>query len=544
MTHSKDALKTRTGQLLYRHLPEEYRYRDTGTAAELGDLEAYLHGFGDLLDLFRATLDQAYADGFAEPTDTGAASQVWLLPYLADLLGTHLLSPDLDGTGAIRRAELKNTVDWSKGKGTLGVTDDVADVMADAETVVVEGWKRVALTPRLGLPPFSLTPQAGRDLLAMAPQGTPDPRFTSRAVRTDTDTGDLQSFRLLSRDVNGHAIDENINWVLRNPGGVPCFPGAYDDRSVTTPDIRRTGRTPPGAMPRRVRVYVQPQSGFFEPGLKQVAPSSQTVKSWVQAQMDLGIDPVVIGPREVYHILNLNPDDAPDRLTISGGRSLQSGMNVHLHDLNFLDTIRVRTGAELSLRDCAVERVLVEQSTAPDAVALTARNCLFNRLSGPAGFAKLEYVTVMESTLLGRIWASDCLFVGKLDDPTCFDDGSCVRFSRVQPQLDPEHCLFARALSNTVRPARFVRRPFGTPGSCAVREAKFGEPGCGVLDHSADVEIRKGSEDGMEMGTYHDRGYAARLIALERKLTDQLPLGQELQLTHDPMLALAPPTPK
>lgn len=134
-------LHTRAGKLLYRHLPEEYRYRDNPAQDELGDLEAYLHGFGDLIDRFRATLDQAYADGFAEETDTGQASQSWVLPYLASLFGTQLISPDLDGTASIRRTELNRTVQWSKGKGTLETADDVADVLADAETVIVEGWK-------------------------------------------------------------------------------------------------------------------------------------------------------------------------------------------------------------------------------------------------------------------------------------------------------------------------------------------------------------------------------------------------------------------
>ena len=62
-------LRTVAGLLLYRHLPEEHRYRDNPSNTEMGDLEAYLHGFGFMLDRGRATLEQLYADSFADPVD-------------------------------------------------------------------------------------------------------------------------------------------------------------------------------------------------------------------------------------------------------------------------------------------------------------------------------------------------------------------------------------------------------------------------------------------------------------------------------------------
>ena len=238
---SADALKTVAGRLLYRHLPEEYRYRDTGTEAELGDLEAYLHGFGHLMDLFQGTLAQVYADGFAEAADNGRTSQTWVLPYLAALLGTRLIAPDLDGTGDIRRAELNHAVGWSKGKGTLRVADSTADVMAGAETHVVEGWRRVAVTPRLALPPFSLPRAAGAALGALRPLGTPDMRRISRAVVDPAATDPLQTFRLPARDAEGLAVTERLHWRLTTRRGVPCFPGSFADISVTTPDISAPG---------------------------------------------------------------------------------------------------------------------------------------------------------------------------------------------------------------------------------------------------------------------------------------------------------------
>ena len=157
-----EELKSRAGLLLYRQLPEEYRFLDNqgepGQEGELGDLEAYLHGFGHLLDLIRGTTEQVYADSFAEAPDIPVSEyggdreiQTWLLPYLAELVGAELIAPDPER----RVTELNNTVGWFKTKGTLQNIDNVADVVSGTETVLVEGWRRVLLTPRLDMPPFT-----------------------------------------------------------------------------------------------------------------------------------------------------------------------------------------------------------------------------------------------------------------------------------------------------------------------------------------------------------------------------------------------------
>jgi Phage tail protein (Tail_P2_I) len=149
MTDIKD-LKTRAGLLLYRQLPEEYRFLDRRNDDQPGDLESYLHGFGHLLDLIRGTTEQAYADAFADPIDfpnqdieDNRDIQTWLLPYLAELIGAELLAPDPKQ----RNDELSNTVGWYKTKGTLRSVDSIADTVSGTETVTVEGWRRVLLTP-------------------------------------------------------------------------------------------------------------------------------------------------------------------------------------------------------------------------------------------------------------------------------------------------------------------------------------------------------------------------------------------------------------
>ncbi|MDH3264757.1 MAG: hypothetical protein OEM24_12260 [Paracoccaceae bacterium] len=531
-----DPLRTRAGLLLYRHLPEEYRYRDNPAGNEPGDLEAFLHGFGHVLDLIRATLRQAHADAFAEPDETGAASQTWILPYLASLLGARLVAPDLDGTGTIRRAELNRTVAWSKGKGTLGVADDVADVLADAETVVVEGWRRVAICPRLSLPPYALPHprRRGGGAGGPFPPGTPDIRKPSRAVRAADENDPLQSFQL-----GDGALRRTWYWRVLFSQGAPCQPGSYADRSVTTPDLRsRAGLGRLGPAPRRVTVHVQPNDGFFPAGLfPAAAPADLLETALAGHDPATGLVPV-IGPEELLLHLPSGTEIVNGRLLLSGDLTLPGGVTAELADVSLLGTITIEAGAELRARRLAARKVSLPQGE--EVPALDAKDCLFEELSGPSGFARLEYVTVLGLVRLARLWASDCLFAGEVEDATCLDKASCVRFSRLPAEVRAD-CVWVKAASNTQAPPRFVTRPFAQGAACAIRAAGYGEPGAGVLDLGCPPAIAAGAEDGTEMGAFHHRGLMARLAAMQRKLTDQLPLGQRLDPIHDPMLAIAPP---
>ena len=64
-----------------------------------------------------------------------------------------------------------------------------------------------------------------------------------------------------------------------------------------------------------------------------------------------------------------------------------------------------------------------------------------------------------------------------------------------------------------------------------------------MLDATAAASIARGAEDEGEMGAHHHMFFAAELRALQRKLTLFLPLGQEIALAYDRMLALTPPLP-
>src|SRR5262249_52122618 len=146
--------KSRFGRLLYDLLPAVYRERDNTqrdgnlNVIALGDLALYLDALGVLLDRFRTTLDQRLADSFPDNPPTGRACQHWLIPYFARLLDVRLVSPDIGG----QRDEVAQAVRWRQGKGTLATGEEIGESVTRAEVELQEGWRRVAVTPRVGFP--------------------------------------------------------------------------------------------------------------------------------------------------------------------------------------------------------------------------------------------------------------------------------------------------------------------------------------------------------------------------------------------------------
>ncbi|MDI5892155.1 hypothetical protein [Halomonas rhizosphaerae] len=538
-------LKSRAGQLLYRELPEEYRYRDPAPEpGELGDLEAYLHGFGHLLDLIRGTTEQAYADAFAEPTDNGREIQAWLIPYLAEMVGAELRAPD----PVARRLELNETVGWYKSKGTLTAVDEISDVISGAEAVVVEGWRRTLTTPRMTLPPFTAPSASMGDGSLMAapglPQGTPDIRYANRAVIDEDGANPLYAVRVPQRDDFGREIEPLVlHWRPRNRCGVPCFPGAYDDTSLRTPDLRAPTVRDVGPHPNRTIVHVRPPEGFFASELNgsEIAPTVE----------DIQIDPDEtaqqrFGPQQVFEALGLLDDEAagalmidgeivlPDTLVVEGNMTIPAGTDIRFHDLVFTGALTLDDPeTRLTMNHCAAERVVLNHLT--DDPALTATDCLFNALSGGVGFAQLIYCTVMESTELERLWASDCIFNGPMVDLDCSGDDTCIRYSRVPSLTELGDCGADKSPTNTDDDPNFIRLWFEAGDDCILRPALYGEPGAGVLDLTASDLLR--AEDEGEMGAHHHMFHVASIRALELKLTDYLPLGQEISIRYDPYLS-------
>ncbi len=554
MSFPDDAL-TRAGQILYRELPEEYRYRDNGTEKEPGDLEAYLHGFGHMLDLVRATTEQAYADAFAEPTGSGREIQPWLLPYLAEIVGAELLAPD----PARRREELNNSVLWSKSKGTLHNVDQVGDVISGNETVVREGWRLTLTCPRPGLPPFSVPKVddgAAQQGHTTAPLGCPDLRSTDRVVQDPNGANPLYRLRLPGRDAEGVKLQTatEIFWKPRTPGGAPCFPDSYSDASVRCPDLRDVELTThPGPHPGRSLIHICPPDGLFEPGLRVVEVTNA-------AQLGLAVGRVsdVIDPAFVLDRVEGIADAPHDRivLKLNADLTIPTRAEVRFENICFTGTVTARggdrparlrlgNGARLSLVGCAVQHMVLPGNGAqdnPEKPALDARSSLFGAITGPNRFARMVFCTVMGELDVARLWASDCLFDTISSNLKCEEATSCIRYSRFTPTGDDQGCFSREAPTNASHRAQFIRRYLQQDDdSCSLRPPVYGEPGYGVLDIRTDSAISAGAEDEGEMGAYHDLHFAAQARALRKKLSAFLPLGQEISLVYDPLLALPPP---
>lgn len=96
---------------LYRLLPGVYRARD-----KQGELQRFLALFADELWRMRARLDQQWRDLYID------SCQDWVIPYLAELVGTSVLFDD----AGRNRVDVKNTMRWRRQKGTAAGLEDVA----------------------------------------------------------------------------------------------------------------------------------------------------------------------------------------------------------------------------------------------------------------------------------------------------------------------------------------------------------------------------------------------------------------------------------
>ena len=574
---------TRAGHEMWRELPEEYRYRDTPPQpGEPGDLAAFLHGLGHLLDLIRGTSEQLYADSFAEMTDArsgGREIQGWLLPYLADLVGAELLAPDKGQ----RVDELNASVRWYKSKGTVTSVDEVSDVITGVETVAREGWRRMLICPRIGLPPFTLPPEAGAGAKtangqprvayaddpigrAAMPLGCPDFRRTDRAVSDPGGSNPLYRITQPARDpVTGSSRPSTARyWRPLAPEGVPCFPGAFDDHASRMPDLRDHDRNGiPGPHPRRTIIHVRPPDGLFEAGLKVVTIPAANL-SPTAARPNLRIT-----PREALALGNeaLPPGaEAPDRVVVRITEDIlvASGRKLDLEGILLVGQvtpqggsprparIEVDEGGRLVMARSAARRVLLKGMgpNINDEVfpSLEASDSLFGSIGGGAGHARLVYCTVMGETDVVILQASDSILDRLTDNLNCApsDTGpaTCLRYSRATPppqDVPALKCLSGGGNVTQIAPrfaARWYCAPHPQPG---FRQAFYGEPGYGVLDALCPAAIRAGAEDEGEMGAHHHQFHAAELVALARKLSRFLPLGQEVAIFHDPHLAQTPP---
>lgn len=512
MNHENEQVKA-----LYQIVPAVYRARDTGS------LKQYFKTCELLLDQIQATLRQRLADNFPDnPLDGTPACQDWILPYFADLLDVRLVSPLVKG----RRDEVANAVRWRQGKGTLWVIEEIAEAIGQLEIVLQEGWKRVATTARLNTPRIPATSFGyDQDLPLMPPAlaarhpGLPavtvDFRCPSGAVAADSSNPAAQR-----STVDG---DTHI-WRQASYHGTSCHPNSYEDVSRRTVDFRDADWRVGHYHPDRILLYTVPPLGLFDPKAPRVNWSESPSAAFLNV-----IDVITETNTTTYRNKTYGTESF---VPVSVRRAIRLGQvpagvgDPDFHTWRFegliLENRMELDSGRVELVDCAARQVEVH-SIDLDTPVLTARGCLIQDIQTARGLGQLEYCTVLRTTMTEVLWASDCIFLGRIrkDHPTPMaPHNGCVRYSRIRRDQD-------------LGGLRFIMITRQTPVMFSVQ---YGDRGCGVLHPAAPAAIRQGAEDGGEMGAYHGDYLSLLAEAVVDKLQEYLPVGLQAVVIPDPRL--------
>ncbi len=138
---------------LYDRLPEIYRIRDAAETPP-GMLAAYLRGAEAVLGAVQENIEALHDDLFVETCDD------WVVPYIADLLGT----THLKGDPWTLRADVADTIALRRRKGTLGAIERLARNLTGWPARAVELRPNLAWAQHLnhqrpdrgGAPPYGL----------------------------------------------------------------------------------------------------------------------------------------------------------------------------------------------------------------------------------------------------------------------------------------------------------------------------------------------------------------------------------------------------
>lgn len=386
---------SRLGEQLYQLLPAIYRTRDRELASadntsNVEDLARYLDAHGHLLDMIHATLEQQLKDALP------ASSQDWLLPYFAQLLAVNIVSPDSAG----KHAEVDRAISWRQRKGTLQCAEEIAEAVGQVEVEIQEGWKRVAMTPRIGMPLIPV--QAWDDTLQL------NQAITSEATRHPGLPVVMLDLRHPSRAVESLATNPATrisklagiqqSWRQANHHGAPCFPGSFDDVSRRTVDMRTVDKGKGLYHHKRLLAYAPSPTGLF--------PLDSVSLKWGE-RTDSRYDHLIEEKEEngVWVIRNKT-----DRIIeITDSVMLEPARPYRIEGLHFLTELEVLSGGSLDLQ--SVEADVVRVTTAStDEPVLTATDCLFDTLSSQ-GVVKLDSCTVLDIAHISTsLHAIDCIF--------------------------------------------------------------------------------------------------------------------------------------
>ncbi len=551
-------------QILYKILPAIYRERD-----QRGDLKQYLNASGLLFNQFHQTLLQRYADIFADADPAfELQSQSWLLPYIAQLLDVKLVSPYEQG----KREEISRAIAWRKAKGTVHVIEQVAESVGQLQVVLHEGWKRVAVTARVGQPVLPLNGYGytgneayQRDFDAystnhipdLAPQWAKHPAMPAGTVDFRCQGGAVAAEQSNPAAITSRIKNKNYRWRQSSAHGAQSchaghtilpvderqtgwLPGYFDDPSVRTVDFRNANWRQGHFHPNKVLLFTDPHPGFF------TDVPTQRKFSWQQSLFEnedfLALVSIESSATEtIFRNKSLDTQQFQPivlRLKVVLGEVPLPEQDGPIPSWKFCGfifdhSIEVNHG-QLELEQCAALSVIFQHplsAATVDALPankdLIADNCLFKRIEAVEGDIQLQYCTVLTTTTALKVNASDCIFNGLVREKMqagSFPGAGCIRFSALHPTQNKGALSLFK--SHFIAPIFYSNN--------------FGEVGCGVLHPAADPILQNAGQDGTEMGAYHHLYLVAAQQAVVEKLRDFLPVGMKAVLIPDQSLLHLP----
>ena len=544
----KQAEKLSHAEMLYKLMPTVYRAKDNGDKESEGDLSKLLSVFGGLLDEISANIDQFYADNFPF-NSTGASAgfnqngqsvaenenlscQPWLLPYFSDLLDVNLVSPDAKG----QSREIANAVRWRQRRGTIVATEEIAQNIGDMEVEVQEGWKRVAMTPRIDAP---LVPESSfgeqdvdssKPISAAKHPGLLTTTVDFRKYSVATKAAQATSETHISRFASLEAGSEDVLWIQKNRSAVPLYQGSYQDQSRRTVDVRTPDWKKGHANPRSVLLYCPVPQGFFSEDMVEVSWAGVSNSDAIEILKEsIEIDGSTV-EKITYRARCC--EGAGNQVHITNKISLPQNKVYQFENVVFAKPVDIKK-ANVSFINCAVKELNITSVGSKAIPAVGAVNSIFEEVYVKQGTAQFEYCTVLKETITTEIQASDCIFAGTLrrDKTAAIKKiGGCIRYSCV-PAADASR-LPALMFNCTDKAPLFFTTRFPSKDRA--------DKGCGVIHPAAAHQIKFGAENGGEIGAYHQQRYCLRYEAVILKIKENLPVGLKIALIPDETLSRAP----
>jgi hypothetical protein len=163
---------------LWEMLPAVYRTADEAPQTGTGALRAFVRLMAQQAAVLQRSVDRLWDDEFIATCDD------WVIPYIADLVGTNVV---IEGLPSVWRRDVANTIFYRRRKGTPAVLEQIAFDITGWHAKMVEFFRQLGRT---------------RHLLDPVPQGL-------EGVVSKTGIGGYADLRSVSAaELRGAAFDE------------------------------------------------------------------------------------------------------------------------------------------------------------------------------------------------------------------------------------------------------------------------------------------------------------------------------------------------